>query len=152
MSIIDNVMYGLRVLKGFSRGEMLDIVERNLRAVGLWDEVKDKLRHSALDLSSGQQQRLCIARVLAMEPDVILMDEPCSALDPIVTLKIEDLIEQLKQQYTIVIVTHDLSQARRVSRYYAFFLTGNLIEYAPTVQVLSRPSDKRTEDFITGRY
>jgi phosphate transport system ATP-binding protein len=151
-SIFENVAYGLKVQGGHSSGEVKDIVERSLRAAALWDEVKDRLNHSALGLSGGQQQRLCIARALAVQPEVILMDEPCSALDPIATLKIEELIDQLKQQYTIAIVTHNLQQAGRVSQYTGFFLTGNLIEFAPTTQIFSRPADKRTEDFITGRF
>ena len=128
------------------------MVERSLRGAALWDEVKDRLQQSALGLSGGQQQRLCIARALAVEPEVILMDEPCSALDPIATLKIEELIDQLKQQYTIVIVTHNLQQAARVSQYTGFFLTGNLIEFGQTTEIFSRPQDRRTEDFITGRF
>lgn len=151
-SIFENVAYGLRVQGGYSRAETNGIVERSLRAAALWDEVKDRLQHSALGLSGGQQQRLCIARALAVEPEVILMDEPCSALDPIATLKIEELIEQLKKRYTIVIVTHNLQQAARVSQYTGFFLTGNLIEFGHTEQLFSRPADKRTEDFITGRF
>ena len=127
-------------------------MERSLQGAALWDEVKDRLSHSALSLSGGQQQRLCIARALAVEPEVILMDEPASALDPIATLKIEELIDQLKVQYTIAIVTHNLQQAGRVSQHTGFFLTGNLIEFAPTREIFSRPADKRTEDFITGRF
>ena len=151
-SIFENVAYGLRVQGGHSQSEIRDIVERSLHGAALWDEVKDRLAHSALSLSGGQQQRLCIARALAVEPEVILMDEPASALDPIATLKIEELIDQLKQQYTIAIVTHNLQQAGRVSQYTGFFLTGNLIEFAPTRDIFSRPADKRTEDFITGRF
>ena len=151
-SIFDNVAYGLRVKGGYSRAQVSDIVERSLRGAALWDEVKDRLRYSALSLSGGQQQRLCIARALAVEPEIILMDEPCSALDPIATLKIEELIEQLKQQYTIVIVTHNLQQAARVSQYTGFFLTGDLIEFNVTQQIFSRPQNQRTEDFITGRF
>jgi phosphate transport system ATP-binding protein len=151
-SIFENVAYGLRVLGGQSASETRDTVERSLRGAALWDEVKDRLNFSALGLSGGQQQRLCIARALAVQPEVILMDEPCSALDPIATLKIEELIEQLKQDYTIAIVTHNLQQAARVSQYTGFFLTGNLIEFGQTAQIFSTPRDKRTEDFITGRF
>jgi phosphate transport system ATP-binding protein len=151
-SIFENVAYGLKVQGGHGTGELRDTVERSLRDAALWDEVKDRLQHSALGLSGGQQQRLCIARALAVAPEVILMDEPCSALDPIATLKIEELIDQLKERYTIAIVTHNLQQAARVSQHTGFFLTGNLIEYAPTPQIFARPADKRTEDFITGRF
>lgn len=151
-SIYENVAYGLQVQGGHKSNEMKEIVERSLRGAALWDEVKDRLSQSALSLSGGQQQRLCIARALAVEPEVILMDEPCSALDPIATLKIEELIEQLKQRYTIAIVTHNLQQAARVSQYTGFFLTGNLVEYAPTEQIFSRPQKRQTEDFITGRF
>jgi phosphate transport system ATP-binding protein len=151
-SIFDNVAYGLRIKGGFSRSQLFDRVEQSLRSAALWEEVKDRLKKDALGLSGGQQQRLCIARALAVEPEVILMDEPCSALDPIATLKIEELIEQLKQNYTIAIVTHNLQQAGRVSKYTGFFLTGNLIEFGDTKELFSRPRDKRTEDFITGRF
>ncbi|HEX9038594.1 MAG TPA: phosphate ABC transporter ATP-binding protein PstB [Ktedonobacterales bacterium] len=151
-SIFENVAYGLRVQGGYSQSEISDRVERSLRGAALWDEVKDRLNASALGLSGGQQQRLCIARALAVEPEVILMDEPCSALDPIATLKIEELIDELKQSYTIVIVTHNLQQAARVSQYTGFFLTGNLIEFNVTPTMFARPQDKRTEDFITGRF
>ena len=151
-SIFDNVAYGLRVQGGHKPHELGELVERSLRAAALWDEVKDRLSQSALGLSGGQQQRLCIARALAVEPEVILMDEPCSALDPVATLRIEELIEQLRQRYTIAIVTHNLQQASRVSQYTGFFLTGNLIEYAPTEQIFSRPQKRQTEDFITGRF
>jgi phosphate transport system ATP-binding protein len=151
-SIFENVAYGLHVLGKRNRAEIAEVVERSLRGAALWDEVKDRLNQSALGLSGGQQQRLCIARALAVEPEVILMDEPASALDPIATLKIEELVQQLKQRYTIAIVTHNLQQAGRVSDYTGFFLTGNLIEFAPTTQIFSRPQDKRTEDFITGRF
>jgi phosphate transport system ATP-binding protein len=151
-SIFENIAYGLKVQGGHSANELKDVVERSLRGAALWDEVKDRLHESALGLSGGQQQRLCIARALAVEPEVLLMDEPCSALDPIATLKIEELIDQLKQQYTIAIVTHNLQQAARVSQYTGFFLTGNLIEFAQTKDIFSRPQDRRTEDFITGRF
>jgi phosphate transport system ATP-binding protein len=151
-SIYENVVYGLRVQGGVSRATMHDTVERSLRGAALWDEVKDRLNDSALGLSGGQQQRLCIARALAVQPEVILMDEPCSALDPVATLKIESLIEQLKEQYTIAIVTHNLQQAGRVSQYTGFFLSGDLIEFGDTQQIFARPQDKRTEDFITGRF
>jgi phosphate transport system ATP-binding protein len=151
-SIFENVAYGLRVQGGYSQNEIKEIVERSLHDAALWDEVKDRLQQSALSLSGGQQQRLCIARALAVEPEMILMDEPASALDPIATLKIEELIDQLKERYSIAIVTHNLQQAGRVSQYTGFFLTGNMIEFAPTTQIFSRPQDKRTEDFITGRF
>jgi phosphate transport system ATP-binding protein len=151
-SIFENVAYGLRVQGGRSRAELAERVERSLRGAALWDEVKGRLNRSALDLSGGQQQRLCIARALAVEPEVILMDEPASALDPIATLKIEELIERLKERYTIAIVTHNLQQAGRVSQFTGFFLSGRLIERGPTTQIFSRPQDKRTEDFITGRF
>lgn len=151
-SIFENVAYGLRVQGGNTQAQIKEQVELSLRNAALWDEVKDRLNYSALGLSGGQQQRLCIARALAVEPEVILMDEPASALDPIATLKIEELIEQLKSRYTIVIVTHNLQQAARVSQYTGFFLTGDLIEFNETEQIFSRPQDKRTEDFITGRF
>jgi phosphate transport system ATP-binding protein len=151
-SIFDNVAYGLRVQGGYTAHALREMVERSLRGAALWDEVKDRLSQSALSLSGGQQQRLCIARALAVEPEVILMDEPCSALDPVATLRIEELIEQLRQRYTIAIVTHNLQQAARVSQYTGFFLTGSLIEYAPTEQIFSRPQKRQTEDFITGRF
>ena len=151
-SIFENVAYGLQVQGGRKPHELKEMVERSLRGAALWDEVRDRLNQSALSLSGGQQQRLCIARALAVEPEVILMDEPCSALDPIATLKIEELIEQLRQRYTIAIVTHNLQQAARVSQYTGFFLTGNMVEYAPTGQLFSRPQKRQTEDFITGRF
>jgi len=154
-SIYDNVAFGARV-NGY-RGNLDELVERCLRRAALWDEVKDDLKKSGLALSGGQQQRLCIARALANDPDVILMDEPCSALDPIATLKIEDLMRELAEQYTIVIVTHNMQQAARVSDYTAFLLTdeetpGQLIEYAPTQELFTRPKDRRTEDYIRGRF
>jgi len=156
-SIYDNVAFGPRVLGLASRDSLDQIVERNLRAVQLWDEVKDSLRQNALSLALGQQQRLCLARVTAVRPDVILMDEPASALDPISTLKIEDLMRELVADYTIVIVTHNMQQAARVSSYTAFFMLndrqeGTLVEYGPTATVFTTPKDQRTEDYITGRY
>jgi len=156
-SIYDNVAFGPRVL-GTARGADLDaVVERSLTDVGLWKEVRDSLQQEALALSLGQQQRLCLARVIAITPEVILMDEPASALDPIATLRIEDLIRELRQKYTIVIVTHNMQQAARVSDYTAFFLTdeqraGTLVEFGPTRRIFTRPSDKRTEEYITGRF
>jgi len=153
MSVYDNVASGLK-LNGFSGNKQLDeIVERSLKNSALWDEVKDDLKKkSGASLSGGQQQRLCIARALAVEPEVLLMDEPCSALDPISTSKIEDLIFQLKEHYTIVIVTHNMQQAARVAEYTGFFLLGKLIEFDKTTKIFTNPSDKRTEDYITGRF
>ncbi len=153
MSIYDNVAAGLR-LNGFNnRHELDEIVEQSFRMAALWDEVKDVLKKkSGASLSGGQQQRLCIARALAVEPEVLLMDEPASALDPISTGKIEELIFQLKEQYTVVIVTHNMQQAARVADYTGFFLMGNLIEYDKTEKIFTTPSDKRTEDYITGRF
>ncbi|HLY99244.1 MAG TPA: phosphate ABC transporter ATP-binding protein PstB [Candidatus Angelobacter sp.] len=153
MSIYDNVASGLK-LNGFhSRTELDRIVEKSLRDAALWDEVKDSLKKkSGSSLSGGQQQRLCIARALAVEPEVLLMDEPASALDPISTSKIEDLIFELKKQYTVVIVTHNMQQAARVAEYTAFFLMGNLVELDKTEKMFTKPSDKRTEDYITGRF
>ena len=155
-SIYDNVAYGPRML-GWSKPRVDEIVEASLRDTGLWDEVKDRLRRSALNLSGGQQQRLCLARALAVKPDVILMDEPASALDPIATLRIEELMQQLKKRYTIVIVTHNMQQASRVSDFTAFMLmnqqrAGELIEFGPTDDIFNRPKDNRTEDYITGRF
>lgn len=152
MSIYGNIAYGPRIHGIQSRRELDNIVERSLKAVGLWDEVKDRMRDSALGLSGGQQQRLCIARVLAVEPEVVLMDEPCSALDPISTMRVEELILDLKQQYTIVVVTHNMQQAARISDYTSFFLNGELVEFGPTVEMFHAPKDKRTEDYITGRF
>jgi phosphate transport system ATP-binding protein len=155
-SIEDNVAFGARV-NGI-QGKMDEIVERSLRQAAIWDEVKNDLKKSGLALSGGQQQRLCIARALAVQPEVILMDEPCSALDPIATLKIEDLIRELCQNYTIIIVTHNMQQAARVSDYTAFMLAaehgvnGRLVEYGPTAEIFTHPRDKRTEDYITGRF
>lgn len=151
-SIFENVAYGPRIHGTRDRASLEALVEHSLRRAALWDEVKDRLDRSALDLSGGQQQRLCIARVLAVEPEVILMDEPASALDPIATSKIEDLISDLKREYTVVIVTHSMQQAARMSDYTAFFLLGDLIESGPTRDMFTRPSDKRTEDYITGRF
>lgn len=150
-SIYDNVAYGLQI-QGKSRSFIEEQVEKSLRGAAIWDEVKDRLKQSALGLSGGQQQRLCIARALAVQPEVLLMDEPCSALDPIATLKIEELITQLTEEYTIVIVTHNMQQAARVSQYTGFFLSGKLIEYAPTVELFKRPKRKETEDYISGRF
>ena len=151
-SIYDNVAFGPRMLGLNHRVRLDEVVEKSLRAAVLWDEVKDDLGKSGLVLSGGQQQRLCIARVLAVEPEVILMDEPCSALDPLSTLKIEELMQELKKSYTIVIVTHNMQQAARVSDWTGFFLLGEVVEYGPTSEIFSRPKDKRTEDYITGRF
>jgi phosphate transport system ATP-binding protein len=152
-SVYENVAFGLRLHRKLSRRELDERVERALRLAALWDEVKDDLhRKSGLELSGGQQQRLCIARALAVEPEVLLMDEPCSALDPISTARIEDLMEDLKQTYTIVIVTHNMQQAARVSDFTAFLLDGELVEFGPTEEVFTRPRDARTEDYITGRF
>jgi phosphate transport system ATP-binding protein len=151
-SIFENVAFAARVQGGLSRSDLADRVEHSLRQAALWDEVKDRLKQNALSLSGGQQQRLCIARALAVEPEVLLMDEPASALDPIATLKIEDLVRELRQSYTIAIVTHNLQQAGRISHYTGFFLMGSLIEYGPTTDIFEHPRDKRTEDFITGRF
>ena len=152
MSIYDNIAYGPRTHGIRNRARLDEIVEKSLRGAAIWDEVKDRLKKSALGLSGGQQQRICIARALAVEPDVLLMDEATSALDPISTAKIEDLITDLKEQYTIVIVTHNMQQATRVSDKCAFFLLGELIEYGDTTQLFSMPKDRRTEDYITGRF
>jgi phosphate transport system ATP-binding protein len=151
-SIYDNVAYGPKLQGIKKRGDLQEIVEDSLKAAALWDEVKDDLRKSALSLSGGQQQRLCIARALATKPSVLLMDEPCSALDPIATGKIEDLIDNLKKDYTIVIVTHNMQQAARVSDQTAFFCLGELIEYNSTTTIFKRPSKKQTEDYVTGRF
>lgn len=152
MSIYDNIAYGPRTHGIRNRAKLDDIVEKSLRGAAIWDEVKDRLRKNALGLSGGQQQRLCIARALAVEPDVLLMDEPTSALDPISTSKIEELAMQLKERYTIVIVTHNMQQAVRISDNTAFFLLGELVEYGKTEEMFSQPTDKRTEDYITGRF
>ncbi len=151
MSIYDNIAYGPRT-HGVPKAELDGIVEQSLRGAAIWDEVKDRLKKSALGLSGGQQQRLCIARALAVKPKVLLMDEPTSALDPVSTSKIEDLVTELKKDYTIVCVTHNMQQAVRVSDYTAFFLLGDLIEFDTTQKLFSRPEDKRTEDYITGRF
>jgi phosphate transport system ATP-binding protein len=150
-SIYDNVAYGPRIY-GIRNSRLDQIVEKSLTAAALWDEVKDRLRESGLGLSGGQQQRLSIARALAVEPDVLLMDEPCSALDPIATGKIEELIHTLKNQYTIVIVTHNMQQAARVSDYTGFFLLGEMVEFDETTRIFTNPRDRRTEDYITGRF
>ena len=152
MSIFDNVAYGPRTHGIHNKQKLEEIVENSLRSAAIWDEVKDQLKKSALALSGGQQQRLCIARALAVEPEVLLMDESTSALDPISTGKIEELCVELKKDYTIIMVTHNMQQAVRVSDETAFFLLGDLIEYAPTEQLFSNPVDKRTEDYITGRF
>jgi phosphate transport system ATP-binding protein len=151
MSIFDNVAAGLR-LSGARGRNMRELVEQSLVGAGLWDEVKDRLSSPGIGLSGGQQQRLCIARTIAVEPDVILMDEPCSALDPIATLRIEELIHELKQRFTIVIVTHNMQQAARVADTTAFFLHGEMIEHAPTERIFSNPADQRTEEYVTGKF
>jgi phosphate transport system ATP-binding protein len=151
MSVFDNIAYGPR-LHGASRRSLPDIVERALRQAALWDEVKDKLRQSAMELSGGQQQRLCIARCLAVDPEVILLDEPCSALDPISTFRIEELLLQLKERYAILLVTHNLFQASRIADRTGFFLDGELIEMGPTVDIFERPQDPRTDGFVRGRF
>ena len=152
MSIFDNIAYGPRTHGVRAKSKLNEIVEKSLRDVAIWDEVKDRLNKSALGLSGGQQQRLCIARALAVEPEVILMDEPTSALDPISTSKIEDLAIELKDKYTIIIVTHNMQQAARISDKTAFFLLGDMIEFNDTEKLFSMPEDKRTEDYITGRF
>ncbi len=152
LSIRDNVTFGLRVAGRTERASLEEIAEESLRNAWLWEQVKDKLETSALDLPSDQQQRLCIARVLAVKPDVILMDEPCSALDPISTAKIEELMLELRQRYTIAIVTHNMQQASRISDYSAYMLLGETIEFGATPQIFENPKDNRTEDYITGRY
>jgi phosphate transport system ATP-binding protein len=151
MSIFDNVAAGLR-LTGQRGGNLREKVHRALRAVGLWGEVKNRLNEPGTGLSGGQQQRLCIARTIAVEPEVVLMDEPCSALDPIATLRIEELIDELKTRYTIVIVTHNMQQAARVSDTTAFMLSGELVEHAPTSKIFTNPSDERTEQYVTGKF
>jgi len=152
MSVYDNISYGPRIHGEKNKKKLDKIVEYTLKSAALWDEVNDRLDDPALGLSGGQQQRLCIARTLTVKPDVILFDEPCSALDPISTSKIEDLIRELKERYTIVIVTHNMQQAARISDYTAFFLLGEIIEFGSTLQIFENPSDKRTEDYITGKF
>lgn len=151
-SIYDNVAYGLRIAGVKKAAKINEAVEKSLRSAALWDEVKDRLERSAFGLSGGQQQRLCIARALAVEPEIVLMDEPCSALDPIATAKVEELIRILKQDYTIVIVTHNMQQAGRCSDHTAFFYLGRLIEFGATAKIFSQPSQRQTEDYITGRF
>ncbi len=152
MSVYDNIAFGARVHGIKNKSKLDEIVEESLRGAAIWDEVKDRLKKSALGLSGGQQQRICIARALAVEPEVLLMDEPTSALDPISTTKIEDLMEELKKKYAVVVVTHNMQQAVRVSDYTAFFLVGDMVEYGKTKDIFSYPQDKRTEDYITGRF
>ena len=152
MSIYDNIAYGPRLHGTHSKAQLDELVERSLRGAALWDEVKDRLKKSALGLSGGQQQRMCIARALAVEPDVLLMDEPTSALDPASTMRIEELMSELKKNYTVVIVTHNMQQAARISDQCAFFLVGELIEMGQTSQIFGHPQDKRTEDYISGRF
>jgi len=152
LSIYDNVVYGLKVAGTHDHPQLIEIAERSLRGAWLWDQVKDKLGHPALELPLDQQQRLCVARLLAIKPEVILMDEPCSALDPIATMKIEELMLELKKDYTIAIVTHNMQQAARVSDFSGYMLLGEMVEFGGTNQVFTNPADKRTEDYITGRY
>ena len=152
MSVYDNIAYGPRTHGIHSKAQLDDIVEKSLRDAAIWDELKDRLKKSALGLSGGQQQRLCIARALAVQPEVLLMDEPTSALDPISTSKIEDLAVELKKDYTIVMVTHNMQQAARISDKTAFFLMGEVIEFGETEQIFSMPKNKKTEDYITGRF
>lgn len=151
-SVFENIAYGLKINGRRNKAEIAAKVEESLKAAALWDEVKDKLKKSGLSLSGGQQQRLCIARALAIEPEVLLMDEPCSALDPIATQKIEELIHKLKEKYTIIIVTHNMQQAARVSDYTAFFYMGRIIEVGNTEDIFTKPREKQTEDYITGRF
>jgi len=152
MSIMDNAVAGLKLVGGVGRQELRERGERALRAAGLWDEVKDRLNHPGGRLSGGQQQRLCIARALAVEPEVLLMDEPASSLDPASTLRIEELIEELKREYTVIIVTHNMQQAARVADWTLFLLDGRVVEYGPTERIFTNPTDKRTEDYVTGRF
>ena len=152
MTIYDNIAFGIRLYERLSKSEVDGRVEQSLKRAGLWNEVKDKLQANGLSLSGGQQQRLCIARTVAVRPEVILLDEPCSALDPISTAKIEELIEELKADYTIVIVTHNMQQAARVSEFTAFMYLGELIEFGDTQKIFTTPNDSRTQDYITGRF
>jgi phosphate transport system ATP-binding protein len=152
MSIYENIAFGIRLYESLPKADMDARVETALRRAALWDEVKDKLGHNGLSLSGGQQQRLCIARTVAVKPEVILLDEPCSALDPIATAKIEELIDELKSDYTIAIVTHNMQQAARVSDYTAFMFLGELVEFGPTTKIFTTPSERRTQDYITGRF
>ena len=152
MSVLDNAVAGLKLATRLSRGELRERAEQALRRAGLWDEVKDRLNEPGARLSGGQQQRLCIARALAVEPEVLLMDEPASALDPASTLRIEELIEELKQDYTVVIVTHNMQQAARVAAWTMFMLSGEVVEYGPTDKIFTQPDDRRTEDYVTGRF
>ncbi|MGI6161027.1 MAG: phosphate ABC transporter ATP-binding protein PstB [Christensenellales bacterium] len=152
MSIYENIAYGPKTHGITKKSQLDDIVEKSLKAAAIWDEVKDRLKKNALSLSGGQQQRVCIARALAVEPEILLMDEPTSALDPISTMKIEDLISELKEKYAIIIVTHNMQQAARISEMTAFFLHGEVIEYSLTEEIFSLPKDRRTEDYITGRF
>jgi phosphate transport system ATP-binding protein len=152
MSIYENIAFGIRLYEKLSKRDLDQRVEQSLRRAALWDEVKDKLNANGLSLSGGQQQRLCIARTVAVRPEVILFDEPCSALDPISTAKIEELIFELKEDYTIVIVTHNMQQAARVSDYTAFMYLGELVEFGPTDKIFTSPTDRRTQDYITGRF
>jgi phosphate transport system ATP-binding protein len=152
MTIYENIAFGVRLYERLSTAELDARVENSLRRAALWDEVKDKLASSGLSLSGGQQQRLCIARTVAVRPEVILFDEPCSALDPISTARIEELLDELKKDYTIVIVTHNMQQAARVSEFTAFMFLGELVEFGPTANLFTAPTDKRTQDYITGRF
>jgi phosphate transport system ATP-binding protein len=152
MSIFDNIAFGPRIHHLAKGGALIDLVEKSLQRAALWGEVKDKLKESAFSLSGGQQQRLCIARLLAVDPEVVLMDEPCSALDPISTLRIEELMQELKEKYTIIIVTHNMQQAARVSDETGFFLHGEMVEFGPSSTIFTHPEDRRTEDYITGRF
>ncbi len=151
MSIFDNVASGVR-LSGKRSGDLKEVVERSLRGAGLWEEVKDRLGEAGLGLSGGQQQRLCIARTIAVQPEVIIMDEPCSALDPVATLKVEELISELKRRYTIILVTHNMQQAARIADRTAFMLTGEMVEFADTEKIFTNPDDERTEDYVTGKF
>ena len=152
MSVMENITYGLKLHYNLGKSEMMDRVEQSLRSAALWGEVKDKLNRPGMALSGGQQQRLCIARAIAVEPEIILMDEPTSAIDPIGTSKIEDLIQELEKKFTIVIVTHNMQQAARISDYTAFFFQGYIVEYGETEVIFTKPKNKQTEDYITGRF